>query len=223
MCDLVDKMDSLVMGYLKQEILNANDDDDKNYQYPSELTMVFIQFLGNILFAFDTIHPDFKQYLQDSGKSVKIGRESTGSYISFGCSMGFISGIYTVIIKCMGGGEMNNPIGIISDIEKCKKREWILKYKDLYRYTFYPKNLTASNLAYNYDQKARQYGVSVRFKDNDNVKLIINCNEWKITYFLNEEQIGVPVNIVKNIKYYLVICIQHWNTQYQIISMKHET
>ena len=85
-------MDLLVCGYLKQEFLESHE-----YQYPESLTVVFIQFLGYILFGFDLIDEEYKGFISDDRQILKIG--TCRGIITVGCSYPFERGVYAVVVS----------------------------------------------------------------------------------------------------------------------------
>ena len=217
------KPNCLVTGYLKQEFLKQND----KYQYPEALTILFVRFLGQILFRFNAVCPKYKHLVEEAGDTLKIkDRDGTGAYLKVGSSYPFISGIYTLIIKLISDDPANNPMGIINNIDVLKHDDdhWIFDsaLMDNYIYTIYLWNLCQSSAAEDYGSNGMQGAVCETWKKNDEVKFIINCDEWKLTYFVNNKQIGDPVNIAKDMEYYFVICIQDWNKEYRIISFDHQ-
>ena len=219
------KLNCLVTGYLKQEFLKHND----KYQYPEALTIVFIQFLGQILFKFNAVGPKYKHYLDKAGQTFKIkgiGEDPTKLFPKVGSSYPFMSGIYTLTIKLTSDDPGNNPMGIINNIDVFKDDcHWIFSHAlmyDNYTYAIYPEALCQSGAASSYGSNGSQSEVCKRWKKNDEVKFIINCNQWKLTYFVNEKQIGNPVNIAKDMEYYFIVCIQHWDKEYRIISFDHQ-
>ena len=132
------KLSCLVTGYLKQEFLNQNN----KYQYPEALTILFIQFLGQILFKFNAVCPEYKHNLDEAGQTLNIEhKDRTKSFLNVGSSYPFISGIYTLIIKLISDDPGNNPMGIINNIDVFKHNDgrWIFSthLSDNYIYTIY--------------------------------------------------------------------------------------
>ena len=196
------KMNCLVSGYLKQEFLQLYE-----YQYPESLTVIFVHFLGNVLFGFDLIYDQYKHFISNEGKVLDINGLS--SYITVACSYPLNAGIYTIVVKTCNN-YLTNPIGIISDERMCfKDTKWIFSGEESYSYALYQMGLVQSDLADKYfdnEYYKADYGNMMK---NDKVKLIINCNEWKLSYFWNDKQIGKDINIAKDITYYFAICNVH--------------
>ena len=211
------RLQCLVSGYIRKEFVNKY----KIINYPEALTIVFITFLGNIIYGFDVIHPDYKYIIQNYGKTLKLTTHS--SNILVGSSYQFKSGIYTIVIEIVN--DSTDPIGIHSNITCCKEiDEWIFTNIDDIFYVIYPEYICQSDAADKYYKNPNRMKtlLDTEFHAGDIVKLMIDCNDWKITYFVNEEQIGLPCNIVANLKYHLVICIQdHRPREYHIVSFDH--
>ena len=214
------KINWLVTGYLKQEFLQVNE----KYQYPESLTLLFIQFLGNVLFGFDIINEKYKDFICDDGQILEIDNSvcPLKTTITVGCSYPFESGVYTVIVKYYK--RVYSPIGIISDETICNKEMWIFDDKTLYNYAIYPNNLCQTSACREYGSNGSQSNVCDYWNKNNEAKLIIDCNEWTLTYFVNDKQAGIPVNIAKDTKYYMAISLNsHHDSKYEILYFEHQS
>ena len=169
------KLNCLVTGYIKQEFLKQID----NYQYPEALTILFIRFLGHILFEFNAVCPKYKHYLDEAGQTLKIkGSIEAEPYLNVGSLYPFISGIYTLIIKLTSDWPGNNPMGIINNIDVFKSNhgEWIFNYalSHNYIYAIFSLSLCQSVAATGYGSNGMQRRVCKEWKENDEVKFIID-------------------------------------------------
>ena len=214
------KMNPLVAGYLKREFLRSNTE----YQYPESLTLLFIQFLGNILLRFDMILEKYRDFISDDGQILEINNEKCklNETITVGCSYPFESGIYKVIVQYHT--KVYSPIGIISDKGLCNQAMWIFGAPNVYAYALYPEHLCQTQVCRKYSSNGGQNDVfDYHWHANDIAKLIINCDEWILTYYVNDKQIGEPVNIAKDIKYYMAISLNfHEDSKYEILSFDHK-
>ena len=88
----------------------------------------------------------------------------------------------------------------------------------------YPTSINQTHACTKYGSNGNQSSAFPRdghhFKEGDLVKLIVNCNEWKLSYYLNDKQCGETVNIAKDITYYFAISINgHWTkSEFHIVS-----
>lgn len=210
------ELDCLVSGYLRQEFLRSND-----YQYPESLTVIFIHFLGNILFGFDLICDKYKHFVSDDRKILEIDEMS--GYITVGSSYPLNSGIYTIVVQL--SDDAVNPIGIISDHSICKEDDmWIFRAKDSYIFALYGLELVQSDLADEYFNNEYETADIDEIDEHDRLKMIINCNEWKLSYYLNDKELITDVQIAKDTTHYFAICTgRAWsNSKYAIILFDYE-
>lgn len=218
----MEQVTHLVNGYLREELLGSNNE----YLYPESLTALFIRFLGNVLLGFDVICEKYKDFISDNGRVLMVDKKKCNETITVGCSYPFERGVYTVSVKYYKTRD-HCPIGIISDISLCEKEKWIFDADDTFVYAFYDENLCEHVPSDKYKSNGLQFDVCKGYQnENDNVKLMIDCNQWKLTYFLNDEQIGNPVNITKDIGYHLAVCASYMNRdddpKFEIVSFEHE-
>ena len=216
------ELDCLVSGYIKREFLDGGD-----YQYPQPLTAILIQFLGNILFKFDLFHAMYQRFIQNDGAKFKPSDHFEDNTFSIGCSYPFITGIYNVVIKWRAWDEpdlaTDNPIGICSDADCCKREiDWIFDNEEIYIYALYGSSFVRSNASIKYERNKTQNNV-YQWEDisEEEFTMIIDCNQWTLTYFMGNKQVGVPMNIAKDTEYYFFISVQA-ACEYEIISCTHQ-
>ena len=192
----------LVNGYVKQEFSG-----NCNSSYPLELSNVILIFLGNILIKFDVFNDDFKRFIDENGKHIKYmisGKSLTQNLNTICCSFGMNKGVTIIDIKCInpcGSG----VIGILSDIDECKTGKWIVNMSG-YKYWWYNASTTIFGEKDNEDI-VESFDVKESWKPNDIVRMKIDCNEWKLTFYLNEQAMHtMPLH--ENIKYYLFVNIR---------------
>ena len=218
-------MDCLVSGYINRELLNGGD-----YHYPESLTAIFIQFLGNILFKFDLFHAMHQGFIQNDGTTFNpIGYfDFDDESFCVGSSYRFNTGIYNVVIKWSASDEpdlaTDNPIGICSDIACCQRKgDWIFKNDEIYAYAVYSVNLVQSEACNKYGSNGTQCSVYPwENKKEEEFSLIIDCNQWTLTFFTDNKQLGHAVNIAKDTEYHLFINVQSDKGKYEIISCVHQ-
>ena len=215
------ELDCLVSGYIKREFLN-------DHRYPESLNAIFIQFLGNILFKFDLFHAMYQQFIQNYGTTFKaLDWFEEDDTFPIGCSYPFTTGIYNVVIKWYAWNLADfatyNPIGICSDTDCCKrKKDWIFDNKEIYIYALYGSNFAQSKACDQHGSSGTQSSVYLwATKSEEEFTMIIDCNQWTLTYFVDAKQVGVPINIAKNTKYYLFVCAQ-FAGEYEIVSCVHQ-
>ena len=117
----------------------------------------------------------------------------------------------------------NNPIGIRDSIAECQlSSKWLFYRDECYTYAIYPRSLCQSTKADEFCNNKNTDRTCQPFQEGDEVKLIVKCIDWTLTYFINNQQVGAIQKIAKDVTYHLIMCIQHWNTQYKIVEFDHK-
>eukprot|EP01084_Bolivina_argentea_P105162 188256_1 len=206
------KLDYLVTRYINENFINIS----KNYDhFASPLINEIIKFLGNIFIIFDVYHEHYRDCILNNGQTFKRNNTNTDSvgYISIGCSITWISGVHEWKIKIK---QYASFIGIVSDLTPCKQKEkFIYEMTKGYSYYIYcgkPHSLIWSNQSNSYVEYSLK-----QIKPNDIVTVKLNCNEWKLQFYVNNEKIGKMVPIKKDNVYYPVICSKNKDDEYYII------
>ena len=122
----------------------------------------------------------------------------------FATSFGFDSGINEIKIQCIK--PMADVIGITSDITECKSHDlWVNDTKQGKFYSYYNQCGIDQNVDGVFE---RQYDVnfSIKWKKDDIIELRVDCDEWNVSFHLNDTLIGGKVPIAENLRYHLVIC-----------------
>ena len=198
------RQNCLCSGYIKEELLHRDGKD----LYPLELSSVINDFLGNMLLGFDCAHKEelFKD-IDGNGKHIKICFKSASidervAHTKIACSSFINKGVTVIDIKCIQSSRWD-AIGIMSDIDQYKSDEWLSQIKG-YRYWYYDGQ---GIFAHHNDKKSsldKQYDKLPKWKQDDIISMKIDCNEWNITFYLNEEE-KQKHDLQPNLKYYLVL------------------
>ena len=178
-------------GYVKEQFTNEHDET-----YPLDLNKVISQFLGNILLRFDICNSVYQKNIHDNGKKMK----SEGSRVVAASSYGMDEGIHIIDIECIEPGEWD-IIAIGSDIDECKQKTWI-SYMRGYKYWWYQ----GTGIFGEKDRKdiVPQFDVYQKWKAKDVIRMRVDCDEWRITFYKNNENVH-EMPLYPNTKYHLIM------------------
>ena len=199
----------LVSGYIKMELVI-----NSNFQYPLELQKIIMAFMGHPLLIFDIFHEETDIYIQHDGKVVKYCHNTYSGY-TFGSSYAINKGITFIDIQCIKPDTLD-AIGIMTNIDECKKHLWIAHVTG-YKYWWY--NYIHQGLIYGEkdDKDIVEHGTTKdRWETDDILSLRVDCNEWFITFYRNEQEI-YKMPLEKNQTYYLMLSTQSENFEYKIL------
>ena len=137
------------------------------------------------------------------------------SIVSFGCSYGVNNGNYDFKIKCIEPG--HDAIGVITSIDDCKEDDFWITNVSGDAYFCYESNgifHRGENAKLNIEFDGQKCN---KWKLNDIIKINLNFDIGKVTFFQNNEKIGNSLEMIKNGTYYFVLCTQYSGFKYQII------
>lgn len=181
-----ERIELLVDGCMKQQFKTSKEIE------MSGLICIIVSFVGNLLIRFDAFHPKFKDEVIDNGKKIQ---RMHGSPAVFGCTIGFQSGIHEVRVKCIRPGF--ERIGIVSELSQCESEKgWIEESKDSYYYY---------NYMGIYGNNVIKVPTNIAWEKGDIIKVIINCDNWNISFYYNKECLAKETTITPDKCYYFVI------------------
>ena len=203
------RLEYLVNGYININFLFKYKQYKK--KYPLCLSSIILIFLGNILLCFDTYPLRWKKCITNNGKIFKKLQHVTVMY-SVGCSYGWNEGIHSFKIKCVKvpNHKIAEAFGIISNINECKDDDFWYGFSKHNAYVVYNKNITGIGV------KA-QYNVCKQFKNGDIIEIKIDCNNWNVTFFVNNKLIGKSMDINANKTYYPIMSTRYHDTEYHLV------
>ena len=200
-----ERLKMLVNAFMRMELKVAEDD-----QYPIELNDVILKFLGCILFIFDVFNCDYRYCISNNGTVVE--GDLCGSQFMAASTISFDKGINEFAIKCIKA--MNDVIGICTELKEIENNSpWCCYITNGYMYYGYGALLSSANIKV---PTTEGENGEWKWKDDDEIKVVVNCDVWNVTFFKNGEQIGNALKISPNKKYHPFIGCQCDNTKYQI-------
>ena len=200
----------LISGYMRHIFLKECDYNDR---YPSALDGVILEFYGGI-FRFDSIHPEHEEMLEEDGTIINAVQSKWKSIFTVGSSFGVNHGIHEFKIKALYNEYDGSGIGITSNIKVIgDKGQWINKYEG-YKYWWYENCGIFSQNGYN---TLSQYNFSKVWRTGDIISVKVNCNDWKVEFYVNDELYGKEMKIEENMTYYFVVGVQHVSAKYQLV------
>ena len=204
----------LINGYMRKnvKILKIND------IYPKCLNNVIMAYFGKLWdVSFDSFPSCYQNHIQDNGKLIKrLHSKFYSPYIICSSTATSSGKIHEFSMKCIT--PKHDAIGIISSTVNCNKRNnfWSMAQGNLYYYWGGGKISHGMNTI-NATNTCDQYAPVAKWEKDDIITVHIDCNQWIVQFFRNNEQVGNDVDIVPNIKYYPMMGLQTNDAEYQII------
>ena len=212
MSTVEEKLELLVSWYVRTELLRA--EHEENESYPIELDTVILKFLGNILLIFDVIKDKFANFIKNNGKVIERGPENNpkdiGQFVA-ASTASFSEGIHEFTIK-VGDHAASDAIGIISDLNNIHNGTWCRYFPDGYMYYGH-----GPIIATNKRQKKSKSKPWIRWKSHCQIKVVVDCIQWKVTFFNNGQQSGESVDIVPDKEYHPFLGCQHYDVKYEMV------
>ena len=205
----------LANGYIREQYATHDDYD----QFETSLINVIITFLGNIFMCFD-IYPSMHESKFSHYNTVFRRSKDDPNEVpmTFGCSYGMNEGIYRMQIENKISGFGSDAFGITTNIDIFRKHSgWfdVDGEADVYflNGTLIAK-LNDSDVACQ-----MQYGL---FKANetepgDVITILYDGKQYKLTYLLNDKQLGKSVDVIHQTYYFFVSsCYGVKNVEYHV-------
>ena len=195
----------LVNGYTR----NSLQQSDITANYPISINKIIDKYLGNIFLKFDICPNDYTQVIQNDGTLMNrsIDIVENGKLFLVASSTGFSSGINEIKIEVMQDHN-NSIIGVITDINHCKRKIWI-GYIKANMYYYFGGDMDGSGTCITQKVNGKRHFEPVvedhAWKKNDIITIKIDCEQWKIRFFRNNQIVGNELNIIKGFTYYPVI------------------
>lgn len=212
----------LVDGYIKKKV-----DGYKTYDhFESSLINIMVRFLGNIFMAFDIYPSKCKSMFNDYGTIfTRTDKESDLKSFTFGCSYGWSEGVHKISIESKDTTYFQDAFGITSNIKHFKTTEkWYgsANCTQGYFYTLNGDSLVTMNDPANEDEYQDEVFKEAERRPNDKLSICLDANRWRVTWYLNDEQLGKPFDIVANETYHLFVSSAHprphGRTEYHLIN-----
>eukprot|EP01084_Bolivina_argentea_P003494 6568_1 len=200
----------------------------KNIDIPNGLILIIFKYLGdNIFMRFDICFPNkYMNSIQNNGRSIFRGKHNetymymdklcvNETYICFGSSIKFNSGIHKFKLKIKQKIGLSDCIGIIPNIYKLAADEEE-KHIDMFNIIWTAPNFyylrggqelgCSHQSEYKFEPfRDESFGDGSGWKVKDVVTVFVNCNKWFIKFEINGKTYGKKVKITPNITYYPVV------------------
>ena len=192
---------------------------------PKELFYIIESFYDKIEIIFDVFYPEFEKFICNNGLTINTKMENNNDelpvdYISYASSIGWNKGIHiwTIYTK----SDMGMGLGIVSNLKSIKNNRdhYILYTED------------TDLIGYNLDGNGNIYLIKhgnfepvVRggpWGENTKFTMILDCDNWKLTYYFNEKIHCETINIQSGITYYAAITVWYSNITLDIVETPQE-
>ena len=197
------KLELLTSWYVRVKLLRSNEEETR--VYPIELIAVILKFLGNIFLIFDIINPkECAHVIKNDGKLIQRGIGEKQFVVA--SKLAFNEGINEFTIKSFQ--QKNDAIGIVGGLDEVNNGEWCCYFK--FGYMYYGRGAMYI--------EAKSSNIFPKWGKNDEIKIRIDCNDWNVTFFKNEEKVGESIDIKPNKEYHPFIGCQHKYIKYELLS-----
>ena len=189
----------IVFGYVR---LNHKED------VPDDVTKICLEYYDSIGITWNVSCDNIKDCVTADGLQLNI--ESRNSYSTFAASNGWNKGIHYFALKQLSSKDYQFGIGIISSealdiIKSNEKEDCFTRYKgkDIYAYALDAGICSLKNGIATDDMNCNPNLIGA----NDAVTVIVDCDEWKATFFINDQICSKSIDIEANKTYHAVISV----------------
>ena len=183
-----------------------------------ELNGVLAQFMESLL-KFNYVGDDYKHIIKDDGKRID---SDTFAIVTVGCLLEINKGINEFKVKCIKPSA--DLIGIMSNMDEdvingsAFDAPKLMRQLNGYKYWWEIKH---TEFLFAYKNKDRIGGhKSVRSWNvarNDIITVRVDCNQWIVTFYLNDDKIGESLAIEPDLTYYFFMSVQWRYSEYELI------
>ena len=196
-------------GYMREQFATHSDYD----QFEISLVNIIIELLGNIFMRFD-IYPLQHTSLFSNYNTVfkrNKAHKQKGSF-TFGCSYGMNKGVHKISIENKVNGLRWPAFGITTNIQYFKEHSAWFNADGKADISFLNRKLIGQKFCSGKQletgkRSSTQFGVfdPNNCKAGDVISMVLNADEWTLTYELNDKQIGTTLNVIPNQTYYFFV------------------
>ena len=190
-----EKLELIIFGYVR---LNYND------RFPNDINGLCLEYYDKIEIVWDVFRDELADHVSSDGLEVRLS-SSQNTYSTFASSMGWNKGIHCYTIEqldstnCIGIGVLSSE-GIQAIAGE--------GYKD---YFMFPKQNDA--IGYSLDYKSiftlREDSFQFKMSSNskavskgDKVTIVVDCDEWRITFYVNDKVCNKSMSLVEDKVYH---------------------
>ena len=180
-------------------------------EIPHDIMRLCLEFYNKIEIIWDVFSSKLTDFISDDGLEVIMnGQEEVSTFAS---SIGWDKGIHTFTLKQLKTPAVSSGIGVVSSelIQYIASRDeepsWFMSSSET------DLEATAYILDASFVCKLEQGFFDIIFdinrvgiEDNDRVTVVIDCDQWKLTFYINDEICNKSFDIDKNRTYHAALC-----------------
>ena len=196
-----EKLELIIFGYIR---LNSPQ------EIPDDITRICVNYYNKIEIIWDVFNSQLKEYVSENGLEVKLSNKRD-DYSAFASSIGWNEGIHSFTLQKLDGKGHEFGVGIVSSEEMAR----IGSADDEYFLFTNEPNVVGYSLDYLtiYEVKNCRWtndcvptGLS-NIKAGDKVTVVVDCIDWKLTFYINDKVCNKSIDIVKDKEYHAVFTI----------------
>lgn len=155
-----DRLELTIFGYVR---LNHEE------EIPADITRICLDYYNAVEIIWDKFCDKVLDFVSDDGLDIKILKKRD-SYSTFASSIGWDKGIHSFTVKQLDSKNYQFGVGVIEsgglyNVTSNKMEGYFLFY--------------SGRTAYGFDGD----GVSA----NDKITTVVDCNEWKLEFYINDK------------------------------------
>ena len=208
-----EKLELFIFGYVRLNHKN---------EIPADVTRICLYFYHKLYLKIEIIWDVFCKQVADfvSEDGLGVNINVSRGYSTFASSTGWNKGIHAFTIKQIEAKKCQYGVGIISSEHistvKDKDDEYFMwtQNKEAHGYS-----LDGNGNIYSIQDAAYQHQITWKPETigDEKVTLIVDCNQWKVRFYLNDEECDKSFDLMQSKTYHAVFTVWTGNTSYQLV------
>ena len=206
-----EKLELTIFGYVRSNHKN---------EIPDDIIRICLDYYNKIEIIWDVFNTKLTDFISNDG--LKINVPFRPEFSTFASSVGWNTGIHCFTIKQVNTPGVHCGIGIVSS-------EHLPNIASNTGSSYFMSQSTKDTLAFILDERTIWKLECCEFDDifdtklnamddNDEVTVVIDCNKWMLTFYINDKICNKSIDIDNNLTYHAAICVWEKSiASYQLI------
>ena len=194
------KLELAVFGYVRLNYI---------HEIPDDITRICLDFYNKIEIVWDIFCDNVAHYVSDNGLKVTVDKRPP--YSTFASSIGWNKGIHSYTLKQLDSEKYQFGPGIISSDELSRlssdKEDVFLSTNNKDASGYCLDGTDVYELKDGNDNWLFQCSSLSDVDKGDTVTVLVDCDEWKVVFYINDEMVEREIDIDKNKTYHPVFTV----------------